>query len=62
VGTPLADGPCTDEGEMALGTNLLVAFMPWQGTTTKTRSSCRSALSRTISSPRSTSRSTRSSP
>ena len=30
-GTPLADGPCTDEGEMALGTNLLVAFMPWQG-------------------------------
>ena len=31
VGTPIADGPCTDEGEMALGTNLLVAFMPWQG-------------------------------
>lgn len=31
VGTPVADGPCTDEGEMALGTNLLVAFMPWQG-------------------------------
>jgi DNA-directed RNA polymerase subunit beta len=31
IGTPLADGPCTDEGEMALGTNLLVAFMPWQG-------------------------------
>ncbi|MGJ9413172.1 DNA-directed RNA polymerase subunit beta [Aeromicrobium sp. CF4.19] len=31
VGKPLADGPCTDEGEMALGTNLLVAFMPWQG-------------------------------
>jgi DNA-directed RNA polymerase subunit beta len=31
VGTPLADGPCTDQGEMALGTNLLVAFMPWQG-------------------------------
>ncbi|CAA9365650.1 MAG: DNA-directed RNA polymerase beta subunit, partial [uncultured Nocardioidaceae bacterium] len=30
-GTPLADGPCTDEGEMALGRNLLVAFMPWQG-------------------------------
>jgi DNA-directed RNA polymerase subunit beta len=28
---PIADGPCTDEGEMALGTNLLVAFMPWQG-------------------------------
>jgi DNA-directed RNA polymerase subunit beta len=31
VGTPIADGPCTDEGEMALGTNLLVAFMPWEG-------------------------------
>ena len=31
VGQPIADGPCTDEGEMALGTNLLVAFMPWQG-------------------------------
>jgi DNA-directed RNA polymerase subunit beta len=31
VGSPIADGPCTDEGEMALGTNLLVAFMPWNG-------------------------------
>ncbi|MBF4763636.1 DNA-directed RNA polymerase subunit beta [Nocardioides islandensis] len=31
VGTPIADGPCTDNAEMALGTNLLVAFMPWQG-------------------------------
>jgi len=31
VGSPIADGPCTDNGEMALGTNLLVAFMPWQG-------------------------------
>ena len=31
VGTPIADGPCTDKAEMALGTNLLVAFMPWQG-------------------------------
>ena len=30
-GTPLADGPCTDKGEMALGKNLLVAFMPWEG-------------------------------
>jgi DNA-directed RNA polymerase subunit beta len=30
-GTPIADGPCTDDAEMALGTNLLVAFMPWQG-------------------------------
>ena len=31
IGTPLADGPCTDQGELALGKNLLVAFMPWEG-------------------------------
>jgi DNA-directed RNA polymerase subunit beta len=31
VNSPLADGPCTDEGEMALGRNMLVAFMPWEG-------------------------------
>jgi len=31
AGTPLADGPCTDHGEMALGTNLVTAFMSWQG-------------------------------
>ncbi len=31
VGTPLADGPCTEKGELALGKNLLVAFMPWEG-------------------------------
>ena len=31
VGSPIADGPCTDDGEMALGKNLLVAFMSWQG-------------------------------
>ncbi len=31
VGSPIADGPCTDQAEMALGTNLLVAFMPWEG-------------------------------
>ena len=31
IGTPLADGACTDRGEMALGRNLLVAFMPWEG-------------------------------
>ena len=30
-GQVIADGPCTDEGEMALGRNLLVAFMPWEG-------------------------------
>ena len=27
----LADGPCTDMGELALGRNVLVAFMPWRG-------------------------------
>jgi DNA-directed RNA polymerase subunit beta len=31
VGTPIADGPSTDKGEMALGKNLLVAFMSWEG-------------------------------
>jgi len=30
-GDILADGPCTDQGELALGRNLLVAFMPWGG-------------------------------
>ena len=27
----IADGPCTEDGEMALGKNLLVAFMSWEG-------------------------------
>ena len=31
VGQVLADGPCTEDGEMALGKNLLVAIMPWEG-------------------------------
>jgi len=31
VGDVLADGPSTDMGELALGQNLLVAFMPWNG-------------------------------
>ena len=31
VGDVLADGPSTEGGELALGRNLLVAFMPWQG-------------------------------
>ncbi|MBV8542149.1 MAG: DNA-directed RNA polymerase subunit beta [Pseudonocardiales bacterium] len=30
-GQVIADGPCTDKGEMALGKNLLVAIMPWEG-------------------------------
>ena len=31
AGEVLADGPSTEHGELALGRNLLVAFMPWQG-------------------------------
>ncbi|MGB5111536.1 MAG: DNA-directed RNA polymerase subunit beta [Mycobacterium sp.] len=31
AGQVLADGPCTENGEMALGKNLLVAVMPWEG-------------------------------
>ena len=30
-GEPLADGPSTDHGELALGQNLTVAYMPWEG-------------------------------
>jgi DNA-directed RNA polymerase subunit beta len=30
-GQVIADGPCTDNGELALGRNVLVAFMPWRG-------------------------------
>ena len=30
-GQVLADGPCTSKGELALGRNVLVAFMPWRG-------------------------------
>jgi len=31
VGQVIADGPATEDGELALGKNLLVAFMPWEG-------------------------------
>jgi len=30
-GQPIADGPATDHGELALGYNVIVAFMPWEG-------------------------------
>jgi DNA-directed RNA polymerase subunit beta len=30
-GQVLADGPCTESGELALGRNVLVAFVPWRG-------------------------------
>ena len=31
AGQPLADGPSVDHSELALGTNLTVAYMPWEG-------------------------------
>jgi len=31
AGQVLADGPCTEMGELALGRNLMIAFMPWEG-------------------------------
>ncbi len=31
TGDIIADGPCTQDGELALGRNILVAFMPWNG-------------------------------
>ena len=31
IGEPLADGPATSNGELALGFNILVAYMPWEG-------------------------------
>ncbi|MCK2214316.1 DNA-directed RNA polymerase subunit beta [Actinomadura sp. ATCC 31491] len=31
AGQVVADGPSTEQGELALGKNLLVAFMPWEG-------------------------------
>ncbi len=31
VGTPLADGAATSQGELSLGANVLVAFLPWAG-------------------------------
>ena len=31
AGQPVADGPATNQGELALGYNILVAYMPWEG-------------------------------
>ena len=56
----IADGPSTDLGDLALGKNVLVAFMPWQGYNFETRFCSPSASSPPTSSPRSTSRSSRS--
>ena len=43
AGDVLADGPSCDGGELALGQNLMIAYMPWEATTTRTLSSCPSA-------------------
>jgi len=40
AGQIVADGAGTERGELALGANVLVAFMPGTGTTSRTRSSC----------------------
>jgi DNA-directed RNA polymerase subunit beta len=62
AGQVLADGPCTDQAEMALGKNLLVAFMSWEGHNYEDAIILSSGSSRTTCSPRSTSTSTRSTP
>ena len=60
-GQILADGPCTDMGELALGRNVLVAFMPWRGYNFEDAIlvSREAGAARTCT-PRSTSRSSRS--
>ena len=63
VGQVLADGPSTDQGELALGKNLLVAFMSWEGHNyVRTRSSFPSDSSKTTCCPAFTSKSTKSMP
>jgi DNA-directed RNA polymerase subunit beta len=62
-GDVLADGPATDKGELALGRNVLVAFMPWNGYNFEDAILISERRwSRRTSSPRSTSRSSRSAP
>ncbi len=61
--TVLADGPSTHNGELALGKNLLVAFMPWEGYNFEDAIILSERLvTRRRARPRSTSRSTRSTP
>ena len=38
IGDIIADGASTDNGELALGSNVRVAFMPWRGTILKMQS------------------------
>ena len=48
AGDVLADGPSTDLGELALGQNLRVAFMPWNGYNFEDSIWCPSVLFRKI--------------
>jgi len=54
-GQVLADGPCTQKGELALGRNVLVAFMPWNGYNFEDAILISEKIVRTTSSRRSTS-------
>ena len=55
---PIADGPATDHGELALGYNIIVAYMPWEATTTRMLSCSPRTSSNAISTRPSTSRNT----
>jgi DNA-directed RNA polymerase subunit beta len=57
VGDVIADGPSCDMGELALGQNVVVAFMPWGGYNFEDSILISSASRRRTSTPRSTSRS-----
>ena len=57
AGDVIADGPATETGELALGQNVVVAFMPWDGYNFEDSILITESSSRTTSSPRSTSRS-----
>ena len=61
-GEIVADGPSTDLGDLALGKNVLVAFMPWMGYNFEDSILLSERLFRRMSSPRSTSRNSKSWP
>ena len=61
-GQVIADGPATERGELALGRNVLVAFMPWGGYNFEDSILISERWSRTTTSPRCTSRSSSASP
>jgi DNA-directed RNA polymerase subunit beta len=61
-GDVLADGPCCDQGELALGRNVLVAFMPWCGYNFEDAILISERMVRRTSTPRSMSRSSSAAP